>query len=579
MPLKGAYALTGKLTNPAQKKYNISNLRLKLGQNNISGSLALNLSGKKLELAADLTSPKFTLQPVTLPALETLARIEDLGPLKLAFRLARVGIKLELNNLDFHLGREDLIDILLKGSIGDLSAVRNMKLEFTAKGSDLANFKKLGGPEIPFKGAFNVTAQFIDPAPKIYKMPAFNVTVGENNQTGWLELDLTAKRPSLKGELSSDKLDLRPLLAKEKEASNAKPQPAKPAPPREKRTKGDIPILKSRVQHASVFSPEPLPLQGLQAIDVDLKFRDKQVLLPTLALDDVILDILLKNGNLAIKPFTFSIGGGKADVQFALRSQEKPAAVAANLNIDQLEIGPMLDKLGYQRSVEGNLDAAFNLDTTGDSIAALMAALNGNTRIAMSNGKAASDYLELLEKYLGGGILRILNPFQEKRKFTPINCFVNDIEIKDGLADVKLLLDTDQTSIFGAGDVNLKTEALNLGIKPTPKKGAMPAGITFSFKEMSQPFRLGGYLANPSLVIDPGRTALVAGKLAGALALGPFGIAAFFADVSVGKQDPCAIALAASTKKTETSSKDSATGDEKKKEKKSGGFFKRLFGK
>ncbi len=101
----------------------------------------------------------------------------------------------------------------------------------------------------------------------------------------------------------------------------------------------------------------------------------------------MIVDVLLKNGNLAIKPFKFTIGGGKADVQFALRSQEKPAVLAATLDIDQLEIGPMLDQLGYQRSVEGNLDAAFNLDGSGDSVAALMAGLNGNIRIAMSNGR------------------------------------------------------------------------------------------------------------------------------------------------------------------------------------------------
>jgi hypothetical protein len=173
----------------------------------------------------------------------------------------------------------------------------------------------------------------------------------------------------------------------------------------------------------------------------------------------------------------------------------------------------------------------------------------------------------------------MLNPFQQKREYAPINCFVNNIEIKDGLADVKLLLDTDQTSIFGAGDVNLKTERLDLGIKPTPKKGAMPANISFSFKELSQPFRIGGTLANPHLAIDAGRSAFVIGKMAGALALGPLGIAAFFADVSVGKQDPCAVALGTAAKKPEDSSKETAAEDEKKKEKKSGGFFKRLFGK
>ncbi len=62
--------------------------------------------------------------------------------------------------------------------ISDLSAVKGMKLEFIAKGNDMSNFKKLGGPEIQYKGAFNVTAQFIDPAPKIYKMPVFQRDCG-----------------------------------------------------------------------------------------------------------------------------------------------------------------------------------------------------------------------------------------------------------------------------------------------------------------------------------------------------------------------------------------------------------------
>ena len=257
------------------------------------------------------------------------------------------------------------------------------------------------------------------------------------------------------------------------------------------------------------------------------------------------------------------------------------------MDIDQLAIGPMFDKLGYQRSVEGNMDAALNLESTGNSVAAWMAGLNGGSRIAVSQGRMTSEYIELLEKYLGSGILNMINPFQEKREYTPVNCFVNDVDIKGGLADVKILLDTDRTSIFGVGEVNLKTERLDLGIKPTPKKGAMPANISFSFKELSQPFRLGGTLANPHLAIDPGRTAFVIGKMAGALALGPVGIAAFFADVSVGKQDPCALALEAinvkglspDAIKGEDSSKATATGNEKTEEKKSDGFFRRLFGK
>ena len=133
-PLKGPYAISGKLADPATKNYKFSDLKLKLGKNNITGSLDLNLSGKQLQLATDLAAPKFTLQPVTLPAVETLSRIEDLGPLKLASNLVGVGKKFTLENLDFKLGREDLIEVVLKGMIKDLSAVQGMKLEFQRQG-------------------------------------------------------------------------------------------------------------------------------------------------------------------------------------------------------------------------------------------------------------------------------------------------------------------------------------------------------------------------------------------------------------------------------------------------------------
>ncbi|MGD9062648.1 MAG: AsmA family protein [Desulfobacterales bacterium] len=588
IPLKGAYAISGRLTDPAQSKYNLSDLVFKLDKNAMAGSLDLNLSDKQLRLAADLAAPTFTLQPVTLPALETLSRIEDFGPLKLTFNLAGTGKKLAVDNLNFNLGRDDLITVLLKGSINDLSSVRGMKLEFNAKGNNISNFKKLVGAEISIQGPFAVSGEFIDPAPRIFKISSFNAAVGENNQSGWLELDLTAQKPRLTGELSSDKLDMRPLFAADEKKSNGKAKSVQPTVQEDKKLKAKTmsKSADSGAQGARVFSAEPLPLESLSRMDVDLKFRNKEVLLRTMAFNDAIVDVLLKNGNLEIKPFKFAIGGGKADVQFALRSHDTPATLAATLAIDQLDIGPMLDQLGYQRSMEGNLDVNFNLAGAGNSIAALMAGLNGNIHTTMSNGQASSEYLDLLEKYLGGGILRIVNPFEDKREFAPVNCFVNNTEIKDGLADVKLLLDTDRTSIFVAGDINLKTEKLDLGIKPAPKKGAMPADISFSLRDLSQPFELGGTLARPSLAIDFGRTAFVIGKLAGALALGPIGWAAFFVDVSLGKKDPCAVAMEAARQKdqppgankAEDSTKVTATENEKKKEKKSGGFFKRLFG-
>ncbi len=240
------------------------------------------------------------------------------------------------------------------------------------------------------------------------------------------------------------------------------------------------------------------------------------------------------------------IGGGSANGRFNLRSQDKPSALTMALKMDQLDLGPMLDELGYKRTLEGTLDAVITLAGSGNSLANLMAGLNGRISVVMKDGQVASKHLYVLQNILGTDVLRLINPFKKEETQTKVNCFINDIKIKDGLAECNLLLDTDQTSIFGVGDVDLRTEKLNLGIKPVPKKGyglANVGTVGFSLKELSQPFLLSGTLAHPSLALDPTQAVFSLGKMAGALALGPIGIAAFFADVSLGKKDPCLEAL------------------------------------
>jgi uncharacterized protein involved in outer membrane biogenesis len=587
LPLKGAYALSGQLTDPAQKDYKISDLALKLGPNDISGWLDLNRNGQQLQLSTELASPKFTLQSVTLPAIEKISRLEDLGPLKLTLNLAGAGDKLALDNLDLMVGSEDIIKLLLKGTIKDLSAMQGLNLAFTVNGQDISKLIAVGGPKIPSKDAFRISARLVDPAPQIYKLSDIDAALGDSQSSGWLELDSTGQRPQLKAELSSDKLDLRQFSKQAQSSGEAEAQTADGGSSQENKMESKEPPSESGAKKDKIFPADPLPLADLQRIDIDLKYRGKQVLFRSMAFNDLVVDILLRDGSLDIKPLKFTIGGGSANGWINLHSRKKPAEVSTSLTINQMGIGPMLDQLEYTRSIEGNLDAMVDLDGSGDSIAALMAGLNGDIRIALKDGKTESRYFDLLEKYIGSGILQMINPFKKQSQYTPINCFVDTVKIDDGKADVKLLLDTDQTSIFGAGTINLKTESLDLGIKPTPKKTALPADISFSLNQLSQPFRLGGTLADPHLAFDPGRTAFLLGKLAGALALGPIGIAAFFADISLGKKDACAVALDKAMKKIEASeTKNSGetpqkTGadNEKQKEKKSPGFFKKLFGK
>ena len=577
LPIEGAFAVSGQVADPAPKTYKVSDLKLVFGDNNIAGWLDLNIVDQQIRLATELSTQRFNLQPVSIPAIEPLTRMPDWGPLKLAVKLAGSGDKFAVENLDLNLGSEELVELMLKGTIKDLSAQQGVKLEFAVRGKDLANLKKMGGPALPFQGPFNCSGQFVDPAPRIYKIPALKVVIGDSNSSGSVELNLAKQRAKVTAALSSQKMDLRPLLVKDEEEGTAKDT-----------------LAKSDKKRDKVFSSEPWSLDALKRVDANIKIRDKQVLLPRLALDDMTVDILLKDGNLTIEPIKFMIGGGSANGRFNLGSQDKPSSLAMEMKIDQLDLGPMLDELGYQRTLEGTLDADVTLAGSGKSLADLMAGLNGRISLVMNDGQVASEYLYLLQDILGTDVLRLINPFKKKETQTKVNCSINDINIKDGLAECKLLLDTDQTSIFGVGDVDLRTEKLDLGIKPVPKKGYgldSVVKVGFSFKELSQPFRLGGTLADPSLVLDPTGTVFILGKMAGAVALGPFGIAAFFADISLGKKDPCLEALKAlekqdkvkSVKKPEEEEKtnkepdDSQTGTDEEKGKESNGFFRKLF--
>jgi len=576
IPLQGAYAISGKLAGPAPKNFKVSDLALKLGPDDLNGGLDLNLSGEKRRLSLELASPKFSLQPVTLPAVEKISRFEDLGPLKLTVKLAGTDDKVALDNLDLKVGSESFIDLLIEGSIGDLQAMKDMNLKFTVSGKDLSKLTDVGGPGVHSDEAFRVAGRIADPSPKLYKLFDFEAVWGDSQSSGWAELNETGQRPQINAELTSDKLDLRPFLGYLQNGEETKSAPAKPQPP--------PPESKSKSQ--KIFSAEPLPLADLHNINADLKYRGKQVLTKGLAFNDLVVDIQLQDGNLDIKPLKFTIGGGSADGSFSLQTRKEPSEMALSLTIIQLAVGSMLDQLGYPRNIEGNLNAMAELDGSGDSIAALMAGLNGDIRIAAKDGKADSKYLDLLEKYLGSGFMEMINPFKKQRQYTPINCFVDSVKIDNGKADIKLMLDTDQTSILSAGSVNLKTEQLDLGIKPTPKKSALPADVSFSLNNLSQPFRLGGTLANPHLTVDPKQTAFVLGKIAGALALGPIGIAAFFADISLGKKNACEVALKKAEEKIEKAENNNAepapqengSVEKKSKEKKSEGFFKRLFG-
>ena len=260
-------------------------------------------------------------------------------------------------------------------------------------------------------------------------------------------------------------------------------------------------------------------------------------------MDQFKLAVSLKNGHLIVKPLTTDIGGGTFSSTLDLLTKKNQATVTAKITVKKIDIGEMLKKLGIARDLDGVIDTDINLRGQGESVAALMAGLNGDVVVFLSEGEMPVRHLDLVGADLTTSLLKIVNPLEKKIEKAQINCAVIDFNIKDGLAnsDVIMIDDPDKT-LLSTGTVNLKTEALDFGIQTKPKEGLgtkETGKVSVSLSAIFTPFKLGGTLANPSLGISPERAA----ETIGSALFVPGGLASLFVSTSSGKENPCAAAL------------------------------------
>ncbi len=428
--------------------------------------------------------------------------------------------------------------LTLDGTVKDPLARRGIELNFTLTGKDLASFKQFSGESYHLKGPFDISGRIADTARNVYSISNLKIIQSENDLSGSVELNLTKDRPKVTAALSGRKLDLRPYFQAGPDTKDATKDSSKGAGKEDK-----------------IFSDHLLPLDTLRQADADVKIQVAQVLLPNLPLNSLDMGIVFKDGTLTVKPIRAVIGKGSMDGHLSLQSRGKVASLIIVFKIKKFDIGYLTKELKSTEGLEGNLDADIDLSAQGSSIAGLMGGLNGKTVLVMGKGRVDKKYIDRLGGNLGSSLLRLLNPFPQEAQpaSTSINCFVSGFSIKDGAArTTALALNTDDMVVVGEGEINLKTERLNLSLKPVPKGGIgthATGKVNISLDELTRPFKLGGTLAHPSLAVDSTQTAIIFGKaIGGVMLFGPVGIAAVLIGSSSGDENSCMAAIEAAKK-------------------------------
>jgi uncharacterized protein involved in outer membrane biogenesis len=442
-----------------------------------------------------------------------------------------------IQNWPFHLTATfGGIHLALDGVIKDVPDLRNIDLHIQANGKDLQDLRPIVGESSPSESPFEIAARVTDPSDKVFRVSDLKMVLGNSDLSGSGEVNLSGKRPMLSAVLMSKELDLRPFLAKGKE-------------PLEKKEKSETKDRSSE----RVFSKAPLPLNTLEKVDAEVKASAERIKLPNVAIDTFTVGITLKGGHFMINPLKAVVGGGSLSGSFDLKREEASAAMMTELVVKQLDVSRMMKELEKEENLQGQLDLSIDVNGKGVSEADWMSSLNGRVVLNMGQGRIFNRYINLFGEDLSAKVFRLLSPFQKESEYTAVNCLVGGFNIRDGLATTTVfVVDTDQMSVIGEGDVNLRTEQLNLSLNPVPKEG-IGAGITgklsVSLGELTRPFKLSGTLSHPSLGIDTTRAAETIAKAIGGIALfGPAGIAATLVTGSSGAGDLCRVALEAAEK-------------------------------
>jgi hypothetical protein len=452
------------------------------------------------------------------------APLPDAGPVRFTGRLhdPAPGV-LALDDIALEAGPAGAV-FTARGGVGDLPAWKDVRLELRLAAPSLPRLGALvDAGDLPDIGPVSLDAELIMPDAATVRVADLKAAFLESDLGGTATLNRSGDLPKLTAKLSSQRLDLRPFSG----------QAAPDAPAGDEKTKstgGD-----------RVFSSAPLPLEGLKRVDADVQLRLASVLMEKAALTDVAADIRLDGGRLRAAPIQATAGGARVTAALEVNAAGKIPAFSKKIKVDRLDLGKMFEGLGIRDAIGGTGDVDANLTGRGRSVAEIMGGMNGRVLFALQNGFVKRRYLDLISFDFAGGIYQqlfsLLGTPPDGR--ADIQCLFANLDIQDGIVDVSpLVMKTPEMTVFGAGDVNLKTERLNLSVSSEPTRDT--AVIRFGLGQLAKMFKLTGTLARPSLGIDPVKSSVVLAQMFGGTAMAGTTLAAqSLLGSRSAKENPC----------------------------------------
>jgi AsmA protein len=430
--------------------------------------------GRKIAIHAELTSEKegvvFTAEG-EYKGLDMLA--SGIGAQVLKLRDAETPYPLKGQ------GRFGATTIDVDGTVTNIVDLDALDAKIRVRGESMVQLYDIFGIAFPDTSPYDTAGRLVR-TDHTWRYEDFSGKVGKSDLAGTFEFRQQDPRPFMKAELRSGVLnfaDLGPLV-------------------------GTTAPTKS-----GVLPDRPFDTGRWGSVDADVTIKAGKIERPAqLPLEDLATRIQMKDRVLRLQPLEFGIAGGKLAGTIRLDGSQDPIDAEVKMRVRNLKLAELFPTVKEAKGSIGDVDGLIELAGRGNSVAAMLGSSDGKVGMFIDEGQISQFLMELAALDLWD-VAKLAIGGDEPVK---IRCAIADFAVKGGTMQANaLVFDTEVVNVQGTGSINLKSEAMDLTLKPEPKDR--------SIASLNSPLYLRGTFSKPDVGPDAGR---LAAKGAGALIMG-----------------------------------------------------------
>jgi uncharacterized protein involved in outer membrane biogenesis len=340
---------------------------------------------------------------------------------------------------------------------------QELDLRMTLAGQNLKDLDELTAMTLPETPPYKLNGRIVHKGDD-WVFDPFEGRIGASDLGGSLTFTKPADenvRPFMKASLKSKLLDfgdLGPLVG-------APPGARSPTNAEQEEHKQE------REENQRLLPDKPFSTDTWGKMDADVTLVANRIQRPQqLPIDALSTHLLLKDSVMHLQPLRFGIADGHITADVTLDGNQKPMQGKVKADVQGLHLAPLFPASKTMEDALGTLYGRASLTGTGDSIAQLLGTSDGSITLAIDGGEIKA-LLDALIPLQVGEVIMLLGKDNAKVR---LHCAVADIPVQDGVAKAhQFVVDTDNTQIKVHGDVNFRSEGLNVELDPYPKQAGI----------------------------------------------------------------------------------------------------------